>query len=113
MFFQKEMQNVLVDVTVGWRYGQDPESAQWIGVCPALNLNALGGTIGELLDSANQATVLLFEDLFASGELAAFLAQHGWSQKVHVPPPGSRVRFEVPLEIIPMAASDLRSYANA
>lgn len=86
---------VRIEATIVWTFAIDPQSDEWVGACPVLNLNAIGETWEEVNSVASEAMRALFEDLFQSGELEAFLRELGW----HVPPlptPGSRPRFDVP-----------------
>jgi predicted RNase H-like HicB family nuclease len=80
---------------IAWAGYQDPKTGTWIGVCQALNLNAVGDTFAELQACANEAMDLLFTDLLEDGELDAFLRRNGWSLKA-APSPGAHPRFDVP-----------------
>lgn len=90
VFTRIEAKNVI------WQGAYDPESQMWIGVCKALNLNALGETWSELQECANDAMATLFVDLFVTGELAAFLRENGW-QSGPMPKPGQVPQFDVPV----------------
>lgn len=91
---------VQIDANVAWQYAQDPKSGASIGICPDLNLNAIGDTWIELQEAIAETMNLLLTDLFENGELQAFLRQNGW--QVHsgsLPRPGKSVRFDVPLTV--------------
>ncbi len=81
-----------------WEGYHDPKSNMWVGVCNALNLNALGETWDELQQCANDAMATLFLDLFKTGELADFLRANNWRQVGATPAPGQVVRFDVPAD---------------
>ncbi len=85
---------VRIEANVEWRVAQDPDSGEWIGVCPALNLNAAGDTFAELHQCAGEAMHLLFLDLFKEGELEAFLREHGWTPDIRLPKQGSNPSFD-------------------
>lgn len=87
---------VQVQATLVWEGYHDPKSHTWIGVCKALNLNAIGDTWDELQECANDAMQALFLDLFQTGELEAFLRANDWRRTGELPPAGGRVRFDVP-----------------
>jgi hypothetical protein len=80
-----------------WEAAPDPKTGVWIGVCRALNLNAVGDTWAEMQESANEAMVLLFTDLFTEGELPAFLRQNGW-QQLGLLERGKAPQFDIPAE---------------
>jgi hypothetical protein len=96
--FRPRAVKVQFDATVTWHYAQDPETGAWIGVCPALNLNAVGDTWAEMQEAVVEATGLLFVDLFEAGELESFLREKGWHVS-QLPKPGQRVQFDVPLNV--------------
>lgn len=95
---------VKFESSVPWKVARDPESGTWIGVCDALNLNAVGDTWIEFAQCASEAMELLFQDLFESGELEGFFRENGWVQAVNLPAPGTTPRFDVPInpsEVLP------------
>lgn len=99
MIFRKPQAiKIEIQANVVWQVATDLESGTYIGVCPALNLNAIGDTWAEFVQCANEATTLLFEDLFKENELEAFLRRNGWAPKAPLPAPGSRVKFDVPFD---------------
>ena len=96
-----------------WRGVQDPKTGHWIGVCDALNLNAVGDTYLELQACANEAVALLMTDLFETGELEAFLRRNGWTPGGQLPHTGARVAFDVPVGWEPNARlEDLAAAAH-
>lgn len=99
MIFRKPTAvKIEIQANVTWQVATDLESGTYIGVCPALNLNAIGDTWAEFVQCANEATTLLFEDLFNKNELDAFLRRNGWAPKAPLPAPGSKVKFDVPFD---------------
>ena len=70
---------VRIEANVQWQIFRDPASEEWIGVCQALNLNAIGETFEDFFDCANEATQLLLTELLEKGELQAFLRRQGWT----------------------------------
>lgn len=98
---EKKVQTVTVQIegNVQWMIGFDPDSAEWIGVCNGLNLNASGETFQDCVLCATEAMALLFEDLFVTSELDAFLRRNGWGLKAPTPAPGTKVRFDIPFTL--------------
>lgn len=78
-----------------WEAAYDRDSRTWVGICRALNLNAVGETYEELQECANDAMGALFIDLLVTGELEAFLRANSWKKHGDVPP-SNFVRFDVP-----------------
>jgi hypothetical protein len=91
---------VTIQGNIQWAVTKDPESGAWVGVCPLLNLNAVGDDWLDLQRYINEAMALLFIDLFETGELGAYLVAHGWTADQPLPEPGSRPRFEVPYDLM-------------
>ena len=87
---------VQVEANLVWLVARDPDDGHWLGVCQAINATAMGDTWGDFQQCAEESIQLLFEDLFRSGELEAFLRRNGWSTTSPLPAPGTRVRFDVP-----------------
>ena len=96
--FAKKQVLVRIEAKLEWKVMRDPESGAWIGACPALNLNAVGDTWIDFQQCADETLDLLLRDLFNTGELHAFLREHGWRSVNELPPPGTHVRFDVPFE---------------
>ena len=88
---------VQIDGKVSWVVSRDPDSKGWVGVCPPLNLTAEGDTFEELNKSQIEAMALLFADLFAEGELEAFLRRNHWAAAL--PKPGTKAKFDMPFEM--------------
>lgn len=96
---------VKIEGRVEWKYAIDPASGAYMGICPALNLNAIGDTWEELAECANETTGLLMSALLERGEFDAFLRQHGW--KAQSPTPlrqDTAVRFDIPLGLVQTAS---------
>lgn len=87
---------VNIQGTAQWLFAQDPETGEWFGVSPALNLNASGDTFAELQQCVVEAMQLLFLDLFRDGELEAFARSLGWKISGSLPDPDSNPRFDAP-----------------
>jgi hypothetical protein len=66
-----------VDVTIEWRVLPDGES--WVAICDSLKLTTHGETWDEMAESIADVQGHLFRDLLKTGELRAFLTQHGWT----------------------------------
>jgi hypothetical protein len=98
MFGRKGEVVVQIAAQLAWQVIHDPQSGQYIGVCPALNLNAAGDSWVEFQECANEAMQLLFADLFEDDELEAFLRRNGWQMLGDVPP-GRRPVFDIPANI--------------
>lgn len=90
---------IQVKANLVWQVARDPETGIHVGVCPPLNLNAVGDTWGEFMQCANEATGLLLFDLFEDGELDAFLKANGWQLMNKIPEKGRPFRFDVPFDI--------------
>ncbi len=99
MFLKKQPVLIQIETKVLWQVVRDPRDGHWFGICPALNLNAAGDTWGEFTECVQEAIALLFQSLFKSGELEAFLRRNGWRTGTPIPPVGTRARFEVPFGI--------------
>lgn len=98
-FFKKEPVLVEINAQVTWHVARDPNDGHWFGVCPALNLNAAGDNWTDFQECANEAISLLFESLFKSGDLEAFLGRNGWRTTGPLPTPGTKAHFTVPFGI--------------
>lgn len=99
MFFPRKPVLIQIEARVGWLVAKDRRDGHYFGVCPALNLNAIGNNWTEFQECANEAISLLFESLFKAGELEAFLRTQGWHTAAPLPPPGTRAQFEIPFTI--------------
>ncbi len=88
---------VKIEAQVVWRFGRDPDNGDWIAVCDELHMTAIGDTIIELQECANEAVALLFTDLLEEGELDSFLRINGWNLLTPLPSgPRPGVTFDVP-----------------
>jgi len=82
------------------------ESGNWIAVNDAVGLTMQSDSLDELHSMIEEATQLLFEDLFEDGELDAFLRSKGWN-KISMPSDSDGgIRFDVPYELLVKHASD-------
>jgi hypothetical protein len=108
MFARRKTVRVQVDANIPWSVAQDPETGTWIGVCDALNLNAVGDTWIDFQQSANEAIQTLFLDLFEDGELDAYLRRNGWTTRGGaLPPPTVKPAFDVPFDVRRASIRDL------
>ena len=94
-----------IEGTVTWFAHQDKDSEMWVATCPALNLTAVGDTWAELQETGNQATSLLFDELFQSNELEAFVKKLGWVVRYHST--SGTPRFDIPTLWEPKERTDL------
>lgn len=90
---------VQIRANVAWQVAQDPQDGHWLGVCWALNLNAMGDTWTDFQACADEAMQLLMRDLFECGELEGFLRERGFQLVTELPPRRTPVRFDVPFTI--------------
>jgi len=91
---------VQIEGNLLWEVVRDPHGGRFIGVCRALNLNAVGDTWAEFQECANEAIQVLFEDLFKEGELEEFLSRKGWRALTPLPPRGAGApQFDVPFSL--------------
>jgi hypothetical protein len=88
---------VKIEGKVQWQVMYDQKAKVYIGVCPMLNLNAIGDTWIDFAQVANEAMGGLFLDLVQSNEFEAFMRAHGWHWSP-LPPPGVTPRFDLPFE---------------
>lgn len=105
---------IVVKGQLAWQVAVDPQSDLWIGVCERLNLHAVGETMADFQQCANDAIALLFADLFETGELDAFLRSRGWNKmEVSGGTPGRTPRFDVPagIHVQPHMADLLTAHA--
>lgn len=99
---------VRIDGSARWLLARDPDSGELVATCPALNLTAVGETMGELVEGIEQSICLLLESLVEHGELEAFLLRNGWTLLNGAAPTGHRkVRFDLPFEIQKVGSQEL------
>lgn len=99
-FFRREKtreQVVNVEGNVTWQVTYDVAAKMYIGVCPELNLNAIGDTWIEFQQIAHESMAALFLDLVRAGEFESYVRQHGWRSQP-LPQPGISPRFDIPFE---------------
>lgn len=101
MLFSRKPRTVLVRIEgrVEWKIAQDPASGTYIGVCPALRLNAIGDSWTEFWEAANETTGLLFLSLLKAGEMDGFLHEHGFRLGSPLPTAGERPHFDMPFGV--------------
>ncbi len=91
-----------LNANVTWLFYKDRQSGNWIGVCEALNLTALGETTQDLNQAIFEAMDALFRDLLIEDELERYLYRRNWqlNGKFPVDPTADDVRFDIPIELI-------------
>jgi predicted RNase H-like HicB family nuclease len=94
----KHVIQIEVKAQVQWRVGQS-DAGNWIGVCEPLKMTMEGSTLDELQQNIHQSIQLLMEDLMETGELDAFLRDHGW-RAIPGPQQHGSVEFQVPYELL-------------
>lgn len=107
---KERMKRVIgVEANIVWRYFQDRESENWIGICDPLKLTVEGETLPELNEAITEAMDLLFNEMLSSGGLNRFLKEHGW--RLNAPAPERKTRqditFDVPLRTRRIAQRDI------
>ena len=91
---------VQIESNLLWEVVRDLHTGRFIGICRALNLNAVGETWAEFQEGANEAIQVLLEDLFKEGELEEFLTRNGWRTLTPLPGRGAAVpHFDVPFSL--------------
>jgi hypothetical protein len=93
--FKKQVP-VRIEAQVTWHYKYDAEARVYMGICPALNLNAIGDTWIDFQDCVNDAMGALFRDLFRDGEFEQFMRSKGWQSGPL--PVGATPRFDIPYD---------------
>ena len=76
---------------------RDSRSGNWVGISSPLRVCAVGRTWEEFVVCASQALAGFLRTRFEAGDLELTLARHNWSAEL--PPPGTKVRFDVPFEV--------------
>lgn len=99
MFGRNRVREMVVKIEgkVQWQVMYDHRAKVYIGVCPMLNLNAIGDTWIEFTQVANDAMGGLFLDLVRTNEFDAFMRERGW-RSGPLPPSGVTPRFDLPFE---------------
>ncbi len=100
MVIPSRAQLVRIEASIPWHVAYDQSSETWYGVCHVLNLNAVGDTLVEMQQCADEALQLLFTDLFEDNELDRFMALNGWTYRGSEPLRGIPARFDVPIEVL-------------
>lgn len=97
-----------VEANIVWRYFQDRDSDNWIGISDHLKLTVEGETLPELNEAMTEAMDLFFNEMLSSGDLKKFLREHGW--RLNAPTPEKKARqitFDVPLRTRRISQRDL------
>lgn len=98
-----------VEAEIVWRYFQDRESQNWVGISDPLKLTVEGETLPELNEAMTEAMDLFFNEMLSSGDLNRFLKENGW--RLNAPAPERKrqqqVMFDVPLHTRRIAQRDL------
>lgn len=95
--FGRVTQTIQIRANLAWQVYHDLSTGHFYGICVPLNLNASGDTWADFMASVSETIDLLLSDLFKTGEMDAFLREHGWSSIQPMPAPGTRARFEIPV----------------
>lgn len=91
---------IQMQASLTWLVYRDPEDGHYIGVCQALNLNAMGDTYAEFQQCANETIQLLLLDLLQEGQLEQFLRARHWQPSAPLPTDRkARIRFDVPFDL--------------
>ena len=87
-----------------WRAYRDGQAPGWVALCDALGRRATGETWGQLCATIFETQQTLLTDLFAEGELAAFLTSNDLNTRIDLPPvlPVGGVTFDIPTVVTPM-----------
>lgn len=94
----KHVIQIEVKGQVQWNVVQST-AGNWIGVCDPLKMTMEGETLDELQQNIRQSLQLLMEDLMNTGELEAFLREHGW-RAIPGPQQHGSVEFQVPYQLV-------------
>jgi len=98
MFGTKTKTLVQIRANVPWQAFRDEATGRWYAVCRPLNLNAVGDSWTDMLETAADAIDVLFRSLMREGELERFLRRNGWAPLQQLPTEG-RVQFDVPFTV--------------
>jgi hypothetical protein len=87
------------------------QSGTWIGVCNTLGLTIVAKDDQELKSVIEEALSGLLLDVFADGEMDAFLRTRGWQAKSPLPANDQSaiengVQFDLPFELLPWPSAD-------
>src|ERR1700679_2933565 len=107
---QRFSSNVSLNGQVSWQYFQSPQSGLWVAVCHPFKLTLQAKSYQELVESMSEVIDCMFRDLAKSGEIEAFLAEHGWTAQRAVPKNPRNLSFDIPFQTQRIEAGD---YADA
>jgi hypothetical protein len=98
--------NINVQATLQWHATETPRG-RWIAECKPLGVALEADSLDELRSVINEATDLLFRDLFEDAEFDRFLKDRGWTASAPPPPTLTEdVRFHVPMELVAAVEND-------
>jgi hypothetical protein len=97
---------VRVEANIVFRAYQNHDGV-WTAVCDPLGLTVEGDSWTDVWKSADESLNILLRDLLKRNELSSFLRARGWSMaRPHHVKRTSRVRFDVPFRVTPVAADE-------
>ncbi|HEV2104379.1 MAG TPA: hypothetical protein VGU27_01525 [Candidatus Eisenbacteria bacterium] len=97
---------VRIEANIAFRAYQNKDGI-WTAVCDPLGLTVEGESWAELWQGVDEALNIMFRDLQKRAELHSFLKARGWTMVRHEPVKStSRVRFDVPFRLTPIAADE-------
>lgn len=100
------MQLVRIEANVPWEYRHDDASGYWLAICDPLKLTVQAERFSELSEVISGTLSAVFSDLLESGDLKAFLREHGWHAATPIPQHSERTpQFDIPWELV-QAAND-------
>lgn len=100
------MSLVRVEANISFRAYRNQDGV-WVAVSDPLGLTVEAESWGELFHSINDTMNLMLRDLLSRGQLRSFLRARGWTiVQPRSLKPTSRVRFEVPFGVIPVAQDE-------
>ena len=90
-----------------WKWSRT-SSGNYVAFCDSIAQSVQASTFGELFETINEALGSTFNELFSSGDLAAFLQEHGW-KSVDLPMDDGKkdVRFDMPFDLKGVSNCDL------
>lgn len=100
------MSLVHVEANISFRAYRNQDGV-WVAVSDPLGLTVEADSWGELFHGINETMNLMLRDLLSRGKLPSFLRARGWTLlQPRSVKPTSRVRFEVPFGVIPVAQNE-------
>ena len=97
---------IRVEANIAFRAYQNRDGI-WTAVCDPLGLTVEGESWSEIWQSIDESLNIMFRDLLKQRELPSFLRARGWTMIRPQPvKPTSRVRFDVPFRVTPVAPDE-------